>query len=62
MADVRMIAGLEELSGGGLLIGGGARVFCRDRILPRPGKEMRLSVPVEAVHLFDPQSGDRLGP
>ena len=37
------------------------RVIFRDRMLPAPGEEIRLSVPVEDVHLFAPENGERLG-
>ncbi|MEX4008044.1 ABC transporter ATP-binding protein [Neoaquamicrobium sediminum] len=37
------------------------RVVLRDRDLPKPGEQLRLSVPVEHVHLFDTQGGQRLG-
>jgi multiple sugar transport system ATP-binding protein len=37
------------------------RVVFRDRVLPKPGEQLRLSVPVEDVHLFEQQSGNRLG-
>ncbi|WP_336055099.1 ABC transporter ATP-binding protein [Nitratireductor sp. CH_MIT9313-5] len=44
----------------GKIAGEDVRVVLRDRDLPRPGEELRLSVPVEHVHLFDRDSGVRL--
>src|SRR5690606_10823596 len=45
----------------GTIAGEDVRVVLRDRDLPKPGEELRLSVPVEHVHLFDTDSGRRLG-
>ncbi|WP_295805843.1 sn-glycerol-3-phosphate ABC transporter ATP-binding protein UgpC [uncultured Nitratireductor sp.] len=44
----------------GTIAGEDVRVVLRDRELPRPGEELRLSVPVEHVHLFDHDDGRRL--
>ncbi|KFB08555.1 ABC transporter ATP-binding protein [Nitratireductor basaltis] len=44
----------------GKIAGADVRVVLRDRDLPRPGEKLRLSVPVEHVHLFDRESGVRL--
>jgi len=46
----------------GHLAGADVRVVFRDRVLPRPGETLRLSVASQDVHLFDARSGDRLGP
>ncbi len=45
----------------GTIAGEEVRVVLRDRDLPKPGEELRLSVPVEHVHLFDTDGGQRLG-
>ena len=45
----------------GTLSGTPVRCVFRDRLLPRPGDTIRLSVPVEHVHLFDVADGSRLG-
>ncbi|WP_421925259.1 ABC transporter ATP-binding protein [Neoaquamicrobium sediminum] len=45
----------------GTIAGEEVRVVLRDRELPKPGEQLRLSVPVEHVHLFDTQGGQRLG-
>ncbi|MCV0349641.1 MAG: sn-glycerol-3-phosphate ABC transporter ATP-binding protein UgpC [Nitratireductor sp.] len=44
----------------GTIAGEDVRVVLRDRDLPRPGEELRLAVPVEHVHLFDHDNGQRL--
>lgn len=46
----------------GQIAGTAVRAVFRDRMLPTPGETLGLSVPVEQVHLFDPESGDRLAP
>lgn len=38
------------------------RVVFRDRVLPQPGDKIRLSVPVEDIHIFARDSGERLDP
>ena len=46
----------------GHLAGAPVRAVFRERVLPRPGEILRLSVAPGEVHLFDPGSGRRLGP
>ena len=45
----------------GSLSGTPVRCVFRDRLLPNPGDTIRLSVPIEHVHLFDAVDGGRLG-
>ncbi|HET7412419.1 MAG TPA: sn-glycerol-3-phosphate ABC transporter ATP-binding protein UgpC [Pararhizobium sp.] len=46
----------------GTLAGTEVRAVFRDRIMPKSGETIRLSVPREHVHIFDAREGTRLGP
>jgi multiple sugar transport system ATP-binding protein len=46
----------------GTLAGTEVRAIFRDRVMPKPGEVIRLSVPPEHVHIFDAREGTRLGP
>ena len=47
---LRMIAGLEDISGGDLFIGGRR---ANDTPPARPGQRLAITLPPQALHLFD---------